>query len=346
MDQMEEEASWEHIQLGFKNQPVKTFRYSGEKKPVPILLLASPVGGNAPIQRFLDNRIFLMSQVVTDFYTSSLSLPPHQLVINAIGDADRCEASLDAAQRVLEQPRAAVLNPPARIRTTGRAEAARLLGVLEGVVTPRTATLSREILAGPEGSSVLAEHGFSFPVLLRTPGFHGGKHFLRVEHGAGLSEALSRLPGQALTVIQYLDARDPEGKIRKYRVMMIGGKFYPAHLAISREWKVHYFSAEMAGSAEHRAEDRAFLEEMPRVLGPRALRALEQIGHTLGLDYGGVDFSLGPEGEVYLFEANATMTVPRPGKGEQRDYRRGPVQRIRTAVQEMVLARTGAGLAS
>ena len=41
--------------------------------------------------------------------------------------------------------------------------------------------------------------------------------------------------------------------------MMIDGRLYPLHLAVSRRWKIHFFSADMSDSAEHRAEDRAFL---------------------------------------------------------------------------------------
>ena len=74
--------------------------------------------------------------------------------------------------------------------------------------------------------------------------------------------------------------------------MMIDGQIYPLHVAISSHWKIHYFTAEMAGDHEHRAEDAAFLENMPGVLGPVAMKALGQIQSTLGLDYGGIDFGL------------------------------------------------------
>jgi glutathione synthase/RimK-type ligase-like ATP-grasp enzyme len=102
---------------------------------------------------------------------------------------------------------------------------------------------------------------------------------------------------------------------------------------------IHYYSAEMANSPEHRAEDAVYLEDMPAVLGPRAIAALERIRAALGLDYAGADFSLGRNGEVLLFEANATMSVPMPEKGEQWDFRRPAVRRIQAAVREMILAR-------
>jgi hypothetical protein len=67
--------------------------------------------------------------------------------------------------------------------------------------------------------------------------------------------------------IEYLDARGADGCARKYRVMMVGGELYPLHLAISQDWKIHYFSADMAERAEHRAEEAIFLADMPAALG-------------------------------------------------------------------------------
>jgi glutathione synthase/RimK-type ligase-like ATP-grasp enzyme len=183
----------------------------------------------------------------------------------------------------------------------------------------------------------------SFPLLLRAPGFHGGAHFVRVEDAGGLSPAVSGLPGQKLMAIQYLETRDADGKVRKFRVMMIDGKLYPLHKAVSQRWMIHYFSAEMNHSAEHRAEDEAFLADMPTVLGERAMRALEKIRDAVGLDYAGIDFSLGREGDVLLFETNATMVVPGAPQEEKWNYRRRPVERIRDAVREMIRERVSGG---
>jgi hypothetical protein len=105
------------------------------------------------------------------------------------------------------------------------------------------------------------------------------------------------------------------------------------HLAVSHDWKVHYFTAEMADNAEHRAEDAAFLENMPAVLGPRALAALGEVFETMGLDYAGADFSKNMDGDIVLFEANAAMVVPLPGKDARWDYRRPAVQRILNAIR-------------
>ena len=92
----------------------------------------------------------------------------------------------------------------------------------------------------------------------------------------------------------------------------------------------------MAERADHRAEDAEFLENMPRVLGPRAMEALAGIQATLGLDYAGIDFGLSATGDLLLFEANATMVVNPPEPGERWAYRRPAVERIFAAVHRML----------
>ncbi len=120
---------------------------------------------------------------------------------------------------------------------------------------------------------------------------------------------------------------------------MIDGRLYPLHAAISSDWKIHYFSAEMADNPAHRAEDREFLSNMAGVLGPRAIGALKEIQRTLGLNYGGIDFGLDGEGEILLFEANATMSVLPPEADERWDYRRPAVKAIYSATVKMLMDR-------
>ena len=335
----DEQGALLHRRKGFQDRPVVRLPYRGEHSPVPILQLMASVGGNLPAHNFLDDRVFQTSVVFPEFYDSSAPLPPHQLVFNTIGDADLCSGALVAAQSLLAHTIAPVVNSPAAVLATGRAENARRLSGIPGVVTPATVTLPRELLAASGAEATLARHGFEFPVLLRTPGFHTGRHFELVESRESIASALAELPGANLMVIRYLDARGSDGKVRKYRVMMIDGQLYPLHLAISSDWKIHYFTAEMADHPQHRAEDAEFLENMPGVLGSNAMSALAQIQAMLGLEYAGIDFGLNAAGEILLFEANATMVVNPPEPDQRWSYRRPAVERIYSAVRGMLMER-------
>jgi glutathione synthase/RimK-type ligase-like ATP-grasp enzyme len=197
------------------------------------------------------------------------------------------------------------------------------------VIAPKIDVSSRTALP--------AADDLCFPLLLRSPGFHTGRHFVYVESRAGLPEALASLAGEELLVIQYLDARGADGMARKYRVMFVDGVAYPLHLAISADWKVHYFSADMARNAAFREEERLFLKNMPAMLGTRAMAALEQIGAVLDLEYAGIDFALAPDGSVLLFEANATMVVFPPGPEPMWDYRRAAINDVMEAATRMLI---------
>jgi glutamate/tyrosine decarboxylase-like PLP-dependent enzyme len=335
----DEEGAQGHRRKAFEDRPVVALPYRGEGPAVNLLLLVSSIGGNIPTRGLLDDRVFRTYVAAPEFCDPTAPLPPHEVVFNAIGDADLAGPALRAAQSLAERATGRVINSPAAVLATGRADHSRLARV-PGVTLPATVTLPRELLASPEAAAALARHGFGFPLLVRTPGFHTGRHFLRVESLEALAGAVAGLPGKELTVIEFLDARGADGKVRKYRAMTIDGHLYPLHVAISRHWKVHYFTADMAGDAKHRAEDAEFLEDMAGVLGPRAMGALAGIQTALGLDYGGIDFGLSATGDVLLFEANATMVVNPPEPGEQWAYRRPAVERILAAVRRMLTAHT------
>jgi aromatic-L-amino-acid/L-tryptophan decarboxylase len=339
----EQQAAW-HRREAFQNRSVMPLPFCGRGTPVAVLKLVSTTGGNVKLQRFLDPRIFQTSLILPEFFNTKTPLPAHQLVINAIGDAETSSAALIAAQSLLALTMAPVVNPPAAVLATSRSNNAQRLSALPGVVSPLTAVLPRDQLLGSHAVDTLTRHGFAFPLLLRAPGFHTGLHFLRVDTLEGLPSALAKLPGQDVIVMKYLDARGSDGKTRKYRVMMIDDKIYPLHAAISNHWKIHYFTADMADNPEHRAEDAAFLENMPDALGPLAMSALRQIQSMLGLDYAGVDFGLNAKGEVLVFEANATMVVNPPEPDDRWNYRRPAYQRIHAAVQKMLLDRARGSL--
>ena len=338
----ERQAAREHFRKGFRGHAISTLPYRGKAAPVRLLQLVSSGGGNIPCALFLDDKRFLTTVVVADHLDPSDALPPHDLIFNAIGDADLCEDALRAACRITAEADVPVVNHPHAVMKTGRLANSAQLRAVRGVRTARTVLIARSRLAGVDGDALLVEHGFTFPLLLRSPGYHTGRNFVLVTQKEMLARAAADLPGEQLFAIEYLDARGLDGKARKYRVMMIGGQLLPLHLAISQDWKVHYFTSDMAGDDNHRQEEARFLGDMTSVLGERAMRALGGIRDALGLDYAGVDFGLDPAGDLLLFEANATMVIARPGPEPHWAYRHAAVDRILAAVTELIMMKATA----
>jgi hypothetical protein len=152
-----------------------------------------------------------------------------------------------------------------------------------------------------------------------------------------LASVAATLPGDRLLAIELLDARGADGHYRKYRVLSIGGKLYPIHLARSTQWKVHYFSADQVRTPEAMMEEERFLTEMQRAIGARAMRAIEEATQRIGLAYFGIDFALDPNGNALFFEANATMRAAIPLEKEQADARRNATVAANRALRELVL---------
>ena len=130
---------------------------------------------------------------------------------------------------------------------------------MPGVVTPRTIAMARDILAGADGARSIARHGSSrFRCCCVLPAITPDATSSSWSRPISCPQRRPAFPASDLLVIEYLDSRGKDGNARKYRVMMIGGQIYPLHLAISGNWKVHYFTSDMADKPDHRREEAAF----------------------------------------------------------------------------------------
>jgi hypothetical protein len=277
---------------------------------------------------------------VPDGFRAGMTLSPHDVVFNGIGDAERCRPSLERARAVLAQSTAPVINDPDRVLASGRAEIEARFAGIAGVIVPRTERIARALVTPEE----LAVRGWTYPLLVRALGYHAGRFFEEVAEAGALADVLAPIPGEDVLLIAVVDTCSSDGFFRKYRVLFIDERIYPVHLAVSPDWKVHYFSAGMDERPEHRAEERAFLDDMPAVLGARVMATLANISRALGLDYGGLDFALDAAGNVVAFEANATMAVYPPVTGEMWAYRRPAYDAVVRAVRESIVQRAGVKL--
>ena len=331
-----------HRDRGFKGHSLTALPYRGDGPAIAVLLLVSAAGGNIPTTSILDDRHFQTTVLVTEYDDPKVPLPQHDLVFNSIGDADLCREGLESASAVLARTRAA------RDQSSARGAQDRTCGEcgtpawLARRCRSANGNIAAAMLASSEAAAVVAGAEFSFPFLVRALGFHTGIFFERVENLEDLKSAAAKFPGDDLCLIEQLDARDSDGYFRKCRVMIIDRKIYPLHLAISRNWKVHYFRADMAQSAEHRAKDAAFLTDIDNFVGERGMAGLQRINAALDLDYGGIDFAINTDGDILLFEANATMVMVPLTNDTKWDYRRLAFENVFTAIRSMLQERSRA----
>ncbi len=258
---------------------------------------------------------------------NSLQLPPHAFIFNAVADADRSGRALERASAIAANSSSRIINDPQAVARTGRAANAKQLTAIENVRAAAAIAIDRR--AAPP---------FDFPFLLRVPGHHTGRYFLRVDDAAGFQAALRDLPGDDLLAMEFIDTRSSDGYIRKYRMMIVDGQLYPAHLAVSREWKVHYMHSETVGNEAFEREERRFLDAPESAIGAAAIASLQRVAATLALDYAGIDFGMTPAGIVAVFEANAQMILLPPEADAHGRLHRQSAARIFAAARAMLLA--------
>jgi hypothetical protein len=319
------DAARRHRDAGYAAGPFGRRPYLGEIMPVSVIGLVSTDGGNVPLGALLDERVFLVHELFVEAYRGE-TLPPHALIVNAIGDADRGAAALQLAQRIAQNARAPVVNAPQAVAATGRLASATLLAGLPGVVVPAARNVRRRDLTAVE----------AFPTILRVPGVHMGRGMTRVDDPDALAAAMSAFGERDdIVAIPYVETRSADGAWRKYRVMAIDGVLYPLHLAVAGRWDVHYFSSAMLERADYRDEEARFLNDPVAALGTRAWEALGRIRDALGLDYAGIDFARADDGRIVVFEANAAMTVLPPDPDERFAYREAASAAVSGALVRM-----------
>ncbi len=308
--------------------------------PAGTLLMLWALEGNIPSTHLVPRLPLGIVDWHVDFTDASheARLPRYDIVLNLIGDADVGGAALAYAEGFKQRCTAPMLNDPAQVGRTQRHRVGGLLAAIPGLVVPRTVKLTG---ADAQREDVLQAHGLRLPVLLRDAGRHGGETVHKLEQAADLTRAAAALaPDAAVYLTDYHDYASPDGLYRKYRAIFVDRVPMPYHLAISTQWLVHYFSAEMEHDARL-AEEIGFLANMQAAIGPTATTVLDAIAHRLDLDYCGADFSLLPDGRVLLFESNATMLVHPEAPDSRMAGKNLFIDRILRAFDGMVMERAG-----
>ncbi|MFM0155031.1 hypothetical protein PQR05_29040 [Paraburkholderia sediminicola] len=310
---------------------------TGAQQRRVLILCAAHTSGNVPFDALLPGTTCCRIKYAIDYAADEedQQLPAYDLVFNAIGDADVAAPLAGRLAHFVSHCARPVLNPPAAVARTQRHRTASLFAGLPDVqvapcVQSEAAPVSRAAL-----DALLAEAGIDFPVLARPAATHGGE-------GLTLCESLTTLEAwrSAQVGVSYLatfrDYRSADGFYRKYRVIFVDREPFPYHLAISPHWMVHYYSAEMEHQPWKLEEERRFLDNPHTALGERVMHAITAIGRRLDLDYGGIDFTVLPGGQVLVFEANATMLAHFERETGTLAHKNPYVQRIVDAFERMM----------
>ena len=314
------------VRVGYAMGGVPAFR---------VLMLFAPGAGNTPYHYMLHvvtYDVHVLSVVADVDYDIEALRASADIVFNLIGDVDTAGPLLGQADALLAQLGKPLVNDPKLIAKTDRESIATYCGALRDCVAP----LARRYTANEIRSTFfgVAPSPFVFPLLVRRAGTHGGEDFEKVDDDAALREFIDRTQASHFYVTQYVDYRSSDGYYRKYRFMFVDGAILPYHLAIDDQWKIHHATTDMIHHTWMQDEERDFLVDPRTVFGDRQYAALRAIHDTIGLDYWGIDCALDRDGNVVVFEANATMLVHTRYEGFP--YKNIAVARIKRAFDAML----------
>jgi hypothetical protein len=232
-------------------------------------------------------------------------LSRYECVLNLVTDPDQHPRTLEVLGKLLRRYRGRVINRPEAVLRSTRDQVAKRLAGIDGLRVPRILRL-RNPKPGAAPAAV-ARGGLAFPLIVRHAGTHTGKIVDLVGDAAQLDSACAA-PGTYI-LIEYVDFRSEDGLYRKHRLWSFGGTSIFRHLIISDDWNVHVSERTrfMLARDDLIAEEAGLLARPDGAFPPLVHAVFDAVKNRLGLDFFGMDFAIGGDGRVILFEANATM---------------------------------------
>ncbi|HEX5338103.1 MAG TPA: RimK family alpha-L-glutamate ligase [Gallionella sp.] len=268
------------------------------------------------------------------------TLPEHDVLFVAVGESDESQPLLEKMGAVLDEWPTPVLNHSDRISWLARDRAFMLLRDLPGVVMPDTARISRAELDGIADDTVSIQNYLTdaeFPLIVRPVGSHGGQGLEKIDSTADLRTYLQTRQEEEFYISRFIDYSNADGLFRKYRVVLIEGKPYAAHMGISTHWMIHYMNSGMTDSAEKRAEEERFMVEFDTSFAQRHAEALQAIHESMQLDYLILDCAETHEGELLLFEVDTSAVVHAMDPVDLFPYKQPQMRKVFDAFRTMLV---------
>jgi len=313
------------------------------KEAVRVLALMAPgvLMTNAPLEFLVqDSDVSLNMLYVTPDQPLPATLPDHDVVFVAVNESDANQPILERIATLLETSSRPVLNAPQRIALLTRADSCALLKALPGVVMPAAVRVDRDSVEqiGRGAMKIDAMLGAGgFPIIIRPVDSHAGRGLSKLDDPAAIAAYLQAVDAGEFYLSPFIDYSSADGLFRKYRVVLIDGRAYACHMAISTQWMVHYLNAGMADSAAKRGEEARWMESFDQVFACRHHQALRGIAERVGLDYLVIDCAETAAGELLVFEVDSGAVVHAMDSAQVFPYKPPQMRRIFAAFRALLL---------
>lgn len=286
---------------------------SAPKLRVLALAAQMDIGGNTPIEFLLEGSDI---ELITLYIVPGMSLPDpipeHDVAIVLAPDDAKSRGTLAEIDRLAPHWPRPMLNLPRNILGLDRHTLCEILRNLPGLEIPTTNQISRDWLLNIGLGACLVSNVLEdgdFPIIVRPIGSHAGLGLERLDNPAAVAAYLENRPEDNFFISRYVDYSSADGMFRKYRIVLVDGKAYACHMAISDQWKIWYLNADMILNEANRAEEARFMATFDEQFAARHKDALAEMARRIGLEYCTVDCAQSKDGKLLIFEADNTAIV-------------------------------------
>lgn len=313
------------------------------KETIRLLALMAPgeLMANAPLEFLVqDSDITLEMLYVSPDLPVPAVLPEHDVLFVAVNESDANRPILELIATLLESSSRPVLNVPQSIAALSRAGSWALLRSAPGIVMPASVRVERHVLEqlGSERlalDDVLDDGGF--PIIVRPLDSHAGRGLRKLDNPSAVSDYLQTVIDSEFYVSPFIDYCSADGLFRKYRIVLIDGRPYACHMALSTKWMVHYLNAGMADSAVKRAEEAQWMASFDQDFARRHAQALRTIAERVQLDYLVIDCAETNAGDLLVFEIDSGAVVHAMDPVEVFPYKPPQMRKIFSAFRELLI---------
>ena len=285
------------------------------EQPLRLLALMAPgdISANMPLEFLIrDSDIALDMLYLLPGEPLPETVPDHDVLIVAVGESDHNRQLLHQLSLAIDGWPRPVLNLPQHILQLSRDAACAMLADAPGILMPVSRRVDRTTLE-ELARGAIALHDLlpdaSFPIIARPVDSHAGRGLAKIETPENIAAYLDRMTEPEFYISRFVDYRSADGLFRKYRVVLIDGKPYAGHMAISSHWMIHYLNAAMLDNAANRAEEERFMTGFDEAFARRNVAALQAIAERSALDYLIIDCAETRDGALLVFEIDSSAVV-------------------------------------
>jgi glutathione synthase/RimK-type ligase-like ATP-grasp enzyme len=314
------------------------------RRPAGLRLLAVMAAGdlmtNTPLPFLIeDSDVALSLLYVLPGDTLPADMSAYDAVFIAVSESEATAPLLARLAEAAASWRTPVINRPENVGRCARTQAFERLSGTPGLAIPATVRAGRAELAVlarcARNVSALLPDG-AYPLIVRPVDSHAGNDLAKIDDDAAMAAYLDRTAGDAFHLARFVDYRGVDGLYRKQRIVLVDGRAYAGHMAVSEHWMIHYLNAGMTESATKRAEEADFMAGFDTGFARRHAGALRAIAECLGLDYLVLDCAETIDGELLFFEASPGAVVHAMDPVELFPYKRAAMAKVFAAFRALL----------